>query len=272
MNIIKEHFNSINELLSVIESRKNNSVMCGKFSSKSNDKSFTGTKSYEEAVELFRKGYTEILPQIKTGVFANLKRTETRNRRRVETGVIGYAPHVPNAILGLPNSMIRTNQTPQKTKVVSLVVGITENCGTNASEFIKSGIAALGVVNSLELRGYRVNLKVAFYVASDHYGSNDEFAFGTVNIKNYREHLDLQKICFPLAHPSMFRRFGFKWLETVPDLKESSWSFGYGSQVRDLKFIKENFLSKNEYFINLEITKENDYDPEKIIEHLNIEN
>ena len=267
LNIVKEHFNSINEMISVIESRPHNDIMKYEHCSESGSQSFTGTKSMAEAKELFRNGYTEILPQIKTGVSGNLKRTEVKPRRRVETGVIGYAPHVPNAILGLPNSMIRTNQAPQKTKVVSLVIGITENCGTAASEFVKSGIAALGVVNALELRGYRVNLKVAFYVAR----ADNDRAFGTVNVKDYREHLDLQKLCFPLAHPSMFRRFGFKWLETVPGLKESYWNSGYGSQFSDLDFIKKNFLSDNEYFINLSITKENKYDPEKIIEYLNIE-
>lgn len=267
MNIIKEHFNSINEMLSVIESRTNNSVMSGKDSSHTGDKSFTGTKSYSEAHELFRNGYTEILPQIKAGVAGNLRKTEIRQRRRVETGVMGYAPHVPNAILGLPNSMIYTKAQPQKTKAVSLVVGITENCGTDASEFIKSGIAALGVVNSLELKGYRVNLKVAYWCAE----AGNEKAFCTINVKDYREHLDLQKLCFPLAHPSMFRRFGFKWLETSPDIKDGSWNWGYGRQINSLDFVKENFLSENEYFINLKITRDNNYDPEAIIKYLNIE-
>lgn len=266
LNIIKEHFKSIHEMLSVIESRPNNDVMAGKHSSNGNDREFTGTDNYNEAKELFRHGYTEILPRIKTGVAANLKRTETRPRRTIENNVVGYAPNVPNAIMGLPNSMILTRTAPQKTKNVSIVVGITENCGTRAEEFIESGIAALGVVNTLELRGYRVNLKVAFYVAKE---SNDR-AFGTVNVKDYREHLDLQKLCFPLANPSMFRRLGFKWLETVPGL-EANWSLGYGQQLNDVDYIKETFLASNEYFINLALTKRNEYNPEKIIAELNIE-
>lgn len=268
MKIIKEHFDSIHQMLSVIESRKNNEVMSGKHSSKTEDKHFTGTNSYDEAKELFQNGYTDILDKIKQGVSANLKRTEIRQRRNVQTGVVGYAPHVPNAILGLPNSMIYTKSAPQKVKAVSIVVGITENCGTKTDEFIKSGIAALGVVNALELRGYRVNLKVAFYVATS--GGNER-AFGTVSVKDYREHLDLQKLCFPLAHPSMFRRFGFKWLETQPEIKDSGWAWGYGSQLNDMKCIKESFLADNEYFINLKITRDNDYDPERIIDYLNIE-
>lgn len=267
LNIVKEHFTSINEMISVIESRPNNEVMSGENASHKGSEEFTGTRSYNEAKELFRNGYTEILSKIKTGVSANLKRTETKPRRTIENNVVGYAPNVPNAIMGLPNSMILTRTLPQKTKTVSIVVGITENCGTNAKEFIESGIAALGVVNTLELRGYRVNLKVAFYVAK----CDNDRAFGTVNVKDYREHLDLQKLCFPLANPSMFRRLGFKWLETVPGLQVKNWSFGYGQQINDLDFIKENFLADNEYFINLAITKRNEYNPEKIIAELNIE-
>ena len=267
LNIIKEHFKSISEMLSTIESRPNNEIMERKHESRTNGKDFTGTESWEEAVELFRNGYTEVLPQIKTGVAANLKRTESRPRRTIENNVVGYAPNVPNAIMGLPNSMILTRTVPQKTKTVSLVVDITENAGTRAEEFIKSGIAVLGVVNSLELSGYRVNLKVAFYVAC----KGLDRALGTVNVKDYREHLDLQKLCFPLANPSMFRRFGFKWCETVPGLKNKDWAWGYGSHLDDLDFIKENFLADNEYFINLDITRRNEYDPEKIIAELNIE-
>lgn len=265
--IIKEHFKSIHEMLSVIESRPNNEVMANKHESRDNGKGFTGTRTYNEAKEIFQNGYTDILDKIKSGVSANLKRTEIRQRRNVQTGVVGYAPHVPNAILGLPNSMIYTKTAPQKVKAVSIVVCTSENAGTEVEEFIKSGVAALGVVNALELRGYRVNLKVAFYVAR----CGNERAFGTVSVKDCGEHLDLQKLCFPLAHPSMLRRFGFKWMETQPEIKDHEWAWGYGGQINDIKFIRENFLSDNEYFINLKITRENEYDPEKIIEYLNIE-
>ena len=267
LNIIKEHFKSISEMLSTIEARPNNEIMERKHESRNEGKDFTGTESWEEALELFRNGYTEVLPQIKKGVAANMKRTEARPRRTIENNVVGYAPNVPNAIMGLPNSMILTRTVPQKTKTVSLVIDITENAGTRAKEFIENGIAVLGVVNTLELAGYRVNLKVAFYVAE----KGRDRAFGTVSVKDYREHLDLQKLCFPLANPSMFRRFGFKWCETVPGLKERDWSFGYGSHLDNLGFIKENFLADNEYFINLALTRRNEYDPEKIIAELNIE-
>lgn len=264
--IIKENFDSIHQMLSVIESRKNNKVMEYNNSSSSGSYSFTLTYSYDEAHELFENGYTEILDEIKTGVSANVKKTQNVNRRTVRTNVIGYAPHVPNAILGLPNSMIMTEQQPQKIKTVSIVVGITQNCGTDAKEFVKSGIAALGVVNTLELRGYRVALKVAFFCAEADY----ERTFCTVKVKDYREHMDIQKLCFPLAHPSMFRRFGFKWLETSPDVKDNGWSGDYGHNFANRYYIEKNFLEENEFFINLDLTKELNYDVDKLIERMNL--
>lgn len=264
--IIKEHFGSIHQMLEVIESRPNNAVMRNKHDSRENDEYFTGTKSYKHAKQLFETGYTEILEQIKTGIGANLKRTQSVNRRTIRTDVIGYAPHVPNAILGLPNSMILTEQQSQKIKTVSVVVEICENCGTQAQEFVKSGIAALSVVNTLELRGYRVALKVAYYSAE----SGDERTWATVTLKDYREHMDIQKLCFPIAHPSMFRRFGFKWLETQPQIKSSSWANGYGHLLRDEQFIRANFLGENEFYINLALTRACNYDPDKIIEKMNL--
>jgi hypothetical protein len=266
MKVIKEHFNSIDEFMKVIESRPNNSAMAGKYSSMETGSHFYGTETFEEAKELLKFGYKDILPKVKSGVAENLKRTETRQRRHIENGVVGYAPNVPNAIMGLPNSMINVKSVPQKVKAISLVVGITENCGTETEEFIKSGIAALGVVNSLELQGYRVSLKVACKVSR----MESERVFCTVTLKNYRDHLDLQKLCFPLAHPSMFRRFGFKWMETVPGLTNSGWAFGYGQSYHNYEEFKKLFLSENEYFIDLKTTRDCKYDPEAIIKHLNI--
>lgn len=266
MNVIKEHFDSIHQMLSVIDSRPNNSIMAGKYSSHDSGKDFTGTDSYEEAKWLFENGYTEILPEIKHGISVNYEKSQTALRRTVRTGVVGYTPHVPNAIMGLPNSMIYMDKVPQKTKTVSIVVSITESGSVEAKEFVKSGITTISVVNALELRGYRCELKVDFFDGEE----GDEMTFATVKVKDYREHMDLQKLCFPLAHPSMFRRFGFKWLETVPGLTKSGWSFGYGRTVKNYQKFKKHFMKENEFLIDLKLTKKYNYDPEKIIEVMNL--
>ena len=265
-NIVKEHFTSINQMLTTINSRENNSVMRGSNASKETGRSWYGTENWEEAVDLFENGYVEVLDKIKTGVAAGIKRTETVQKRRTSTGVVGYAAHVPNAIMGLPNSMIYTQSVPQKIKAVSITYCITQNCGTEAQEFIDSGIAVLNVINRLELNGCRVNLKIMFYCAN----ANNDYAFGTVDVKHYREHLDLQKLCFPIANPSMFRRFGFRWLETCKGLKESRWSSGYGRQLESNNSTLQSLLQENEFYIDLPFTKRHKYDADKIIESMNI--
>ena len=163
MNIIKEHFKSIHEMIDTIESRETNKVMMkGDKASHTGSYDFTKTHSYEEAKELYRNGYVEILDKIKAGMVKNMKNNSVVNRRQVTTNVIGYAPHVPNAILGLPNSMIMTKSQAQKAKTLSICYCICQNASTEADEFIKSGIAVLSVINSLELQGVRVKLRINF--------------------------------------------------------------------------------------------------------------
>ena len=273
INIVSEHFTSINQMLKVIESRENNDIFKNTHSSETGSESFCGTKNWEEAMDLFTYGYKEILPKIKDGVGANLKTTESLKRRSISTGVVGYAPHVPNAILGLPNSMICSHSIQQKVKAITIVYCICENCGTPAEEFVKSGICILNVINKLELSGYRVNLKIMYYCAKE---NDKEYAFGTIDVKDFKEHLDLQKLCFPIAHPSMFRRFGFKWIETVSGLTECGWNFGYGRTLasetsKTEKFLREhNLLKDNEYFMSLRYTNNHRYNADDIISSMNV--
>lgn len=265
-HVVKEHFASIHQMLNAVNSRPNSAAMSGQNASLDGSKSFTGTRDWEEAVDLFEHGYTDVLDKIKAGVAAGIKRTETIQKRRTSTGVVGYAAHVPNAIMGLPNSMIYTQTTPQKIKAVSIMYCITRNAGTDVEEFIKSGVAVLNVINRLELNGCRVNLKIMYYCAK----CGDEYAFGSVDVKNYREHMDLQKLCFPVANPSMFRRFGFKWLETSPEIKSTSWRGGYGSQIDSGNEVLKKLLQENEFYIDLPYTRKYNYDAEKIIESMNL--
>ena len=267
--IIKEDFKSIHQMLDVIEHRPNNKVMKNEDASKTGTKDFTGTRSYGEAKEIFQNGYTDILDKIKMGVNSNIKAQRTENRRKVETGVVGYAPHVPNAILGLPNSMIYTHSQPQKVKAISIIYSIIENCGTEADEFIKSGICVLSAINSLELRGVRVNLNISFFNATT--GSDKpQYTFATVKVKDYREHMDLQKLCFPVAHPSMFRRFGFKWIETVPELTDNGYRWGYGHHFDAKDKILQKIIKNDEVYIDLSITEKCKYNVDKLVEFIQL--
>ena len=67
----------------------------------------------------------------------------------------------------------------------------------------------------------------------------------------------------------MFRRLGFKWLETVEGLKKD-WAYGYGSQFNDKREIEKYLLDKDEIFVDLKYTKKYDYDVKEIIKNFNI--
>lgn len=261
--LIQEHFNSISEMLSVICSRPNNHIMKERHSSVNGEKLFTRTKNWDEAMNLYKYGYTEVLEEIKKGTTAVGGNRAHVERNKIVNDVIGYAPHVPNAILGLPNSMIGMKKIPQKVKTVSIIYEATANCCEDSETFVKAGIALLSAINILELSGIRVNLRLCYFFGQE----TDEYTYATVKLKDYREHLDIQKLCFPIVHPSMFRRFGFKWLETCEGLTRN-WNYGYGRHIEEMPKIIKKEIRENEYFISMLSVKEENFDPRKIIEQI----
>lgn len=240
MKIIRENFNSIQEMLNILNERKNNNVMKDKFDSQGKDSpGWYGTNSYEEAEELITKGYIEILDEIKAGI----KFDASENSKIIpENNVFGYIPNVPNAMMNLPKSMIYAKRIPRKINTVDLVYCPVGAAFTMAQEFIDNGIKVLNVINSLEKNNIRVSLKVALKCSE----AGNEMTLATVTLKDFKEKLNLQKICFPIAHPSMLRRFGFKWLETTPELTNYSWTNGYGRSTTKYPKMKEIIFGLNQ--------------------------
>lgn len=267
---ICETFNSIDQMLSTINSRPNNAVMAGENDSHSSDSKFTGTASYEEAETLIRNGWEKPLSELKDAIRAsNVKTNVTHSKTRPTTGIVGYAPCVPNAIMGLPNSMIMTERTPSKVKAVTIVYNASGSARTKTEEFFRSGASMLKIINNLELSGYRVRLVLEFMCSR----SGAEDALGRVVLKDWRQHIDLKKLTFPIANASMLRRFGFRWLETHPNITESGFRYAYGTAIGNVdgydEIVKDyragGVLSENEYFINMQMCKDVGQDVDKIM-------
>lgn len=262
--LVREDFNSINEFLRVINSRPNNQIMKNHHASQDDNYDFTKTHSYQEATEMLANGYDKILPEIKHKM--NKKMKGTISQRRIPyNDIVGFAPNVPNAIRGIPQSMINKTVVKNKVRTVSIIYSPT-GTGTIASdEFVKCGIVMMNVINNLELNGIRVNLKIACKASA----SDNERCLCCVKVKDYREHLDLRKLSFPVAHPSFFRRFGFKWLETSPKITDKDWSWGYGRTIHIDNF-KDYKDFENDKLIDIRVVKELHYDYQKIIESFNL--
>lgn len=270
MKVLTEEFEDINSLLRVINSRNNNSVMRDENSSRTGSENFTGSKSYDESVKLIRTGYVDILKDVKeklTEITRQNKQFDSGFRPMPRNNIVGYVPNVPNAIRNIPESMINTNIVPQKRKTLSVVYSIEGNCNETTDFFIKTGTILLAAINTIEKSGVQVKLSVAFMTSQQ----GNETTCPTVVIKNYGQRFDLQKVCFPLAHPSMLRRIGFKWLETTPQITESGFAYGYGKDPKDLDLLSKTFkekFGKNTYVLNTHWIRTNDYSVEKLLNFL----
>lgn len=266
--MVYEYFDSIRDFVSAITTRKpRNSYYNNSHDPEQGKRGrgFFGTESFDAAMNLLKNGWEEPLDEIKKGVNANFKSNTVRNKNLPRTGIVGYAPCVPNAILGLPNSMISTERTPTKTKVITIVYAISVTADITAKQLRKAGVNVLNIINNLELAGYRVRLNVEFVSTM----INGVLHTVRVNVKDWRQPLDLKKLAFPIANPSAFRRMGWRWLETSPqtvscDYGSSNFKEDYENAVETYK--RRNLLPQNEYLITSYLCFESNHDETKITE------
>jgi len=272
MNVYTEEFPSVNNLLKTLDCRKPNEVFKGRSLSSEDKERKDGTWyctcDYDNAKQLITFGYKEHLDKIKQQMRVTSKKYnkfQVVSKNAPHSDIVGYIPHVPNAIQNIPNSMINVHKIPQKQKTMHIVYTNSGNCCENSDFFIDAGVAMLTAVNIIEANGIQVKLDLAFVAAEE----SSEVAFPTVNLKNYGQRLDLLKICFPITHPSMLRRIGFKWIETNPFIKKGDWIIGYGRSITNsdkiVKYLKkdDNFVVSN-YWI-----REHNYDIEELLKYLN---
>lgn len=223
-SFVIETFNGVNEFLNVIGKRSPNVVFKGgDLSSESGSQCFTMTKDYAESEQLMATGYKDGLNNLKKSKGVKITHTSNVRKNIPQTGVVGYAPHVPNAIAGIPQSMIAQRKIEQHAKVVTIVYDGGAHSSVDAERFVKAGRNLLDVVMMLELQGYRVRVDI-----QDAFCTNKEKAICRITVKNHRQPINPLKISYLLLHPSFFRRQGFKWLETTPELTNCTFVAGYG--------------------------------------------
>ena len=277
MGIVFEEFDSMDAFARSL-SRSENKVFSGETlsSKKHGNEKWYGTPNFNTALDLFYNGWGEKADEIRKE-FVKFERAQVRDvtyqKSRPTATVVGFAPHVPNAILGLPNSMIHTERTPMKAKVVRIIYNMAMNCNTDAKDIMNAGLTVLKIAYSLERKGFRVRIDVNPKMCR----SSGETACALVCVKDWRQHIDIKKVAFPVAHPSMFRRLGFRWLESTPNLSVKGFTCGYGQSIEDeneaQKVLKTcGLLEDSDYFVNVRIAKNHGYDPAKVAEAIGIKN
>lgn len=283
-NVVFERFPTIDKLIQANKNRKPNKVF-SPYSLKSNDtsdecQSFSETASYQEAEDLLVHSWDKPLDRLKGGEKAFVKSNTVAQKRKSATGVVGYMPNVPNAVMGLPNSMINTESIKRKVKAVTIVYSPCVSYQWSSNEIIDSGIAVMNIINLLERNGIRVQLTIEFMAS--HTGISNpknQLSVAWLNVKGWRDPLDLKKIAFPVVHSSMLRRIGFRWLETNPNITNQSYTRGYGMPIGDgiytaaVRTLNDHQLLKDhEYYITAPLCRDMNFDPEKIMEKANMMN
>lgn len=186
-----------------------------------NSKSVCGVETYEEAIELLEKGYQPIVEKLKANIGENVRGLS--KRISFSNDVVGFAPVVPLAIMGVPTSMINTRIKPIKAKVIDLYVDITYTASDTSDEIIKSSSRILSVVLKLEQAGYRFNI---FCVKSQ--SDERDCDMMIVKIKNAAQPVDLKRISFPVAHTAFSRVIGWDWYSRFP---KGRYRCGYGRSL-----------------------------------------
>lgn len=218
-------FDNINELANYVTykphkpGRSNDSEDC--------DEDFTHTSSFEEAVNLLKYGDNKLFDLVKKEK-ANInveKILGNAKRRQVyKNNIQGYIPNVANFLIGNPKNMIDIEKTKTSQRIINIFLNIRVDGFTSADVITKIGVKYLSVIDILEKMGYRCNLYSGVANKDDGY-----YSFMLVRVKTDKEPLNMKKICFTIAHPSMQRRIKFKWME-VNDF-DHNFTYGYGSYV-----------------------------------------
>ena len=213
-------------------------------SSEDSDSSFSGTKSFQEAFDLFRYGDEELYKKFKEQSskinIDKLLGNAVRKQKYVNRNY-GCVPNVPNYLIGNPLNMINAEIGRISHKVINIFLSIGVPWTVDKEDIINTGIIYLSVIDLLEKAGYRCNLYAGVTASS----AKHEYMY--VRIKTDREPLNLKKLVFPLVHPSMLRRIYFRWAE-VNDY-DYDITGGYGKNDDEKTILNNMKKIYNEDFI-----------------------
>lgn len=213
-------------------------------------KSWHGVDSYDEALDLMKTGYQPTVESMK-GLF-NARLAGEGKRFKMQNNVHGFAPIVPLALKGVPNSMMNMTMTPIKAKVIDVYYDSTVTCGISPEKQMEAGKMLLSTIIELEQQGYRFNL-----YAVQSYCDRESIDMMVVKMKSATQPLDIKRTSFPLTHTGFFRVIGFDWYSKCPGAKYRS---GYGTDitrcVEDLSTMAKDLFGKTAiYFSAAEMVK-----------------
>jgi hypothetical protein len=194
--------------------------------------SFTGTATYAEAGSLAINGVPDIESKMQAMVQDFTEAVgSTVQAFEYRYDVVGDDVDVSRYLSGEPECMFTTELTQREgTRILSIVLNGSAHSGISTEDIMRRGAATLVLIDLLERSGYRVEVTYVMAMrAVKPWNSPDRMLLSVV-LKRAQDGLDLTRIAYALAHPSMLRRHMFRWSESLP-LKLVR-AFGCGGEDR----------------------------------------
>lgn len=241
-NVMYYRFDSISEFVDYLKNAPVQHYAFDRLASETGSYGFTQTSSLEEALDLIKFGYHEDfekLVQLKLKLEKYIKMSKKRNKQFND--YIGFAPDVKAYLEGNPLSML--NKKSEARKKVNVYMNTSFYGNTSKEAIFNRGAIVLSMIEILENMGFSVDLHLFEMSTVDTMMHFSDFV-----LKSENERMNIQKLYFPLCHPSWIRRLNFRLIEVTPDIT-SSWSNGYG-RPSDLSTMKKVIdLDKNDIII-----------------------
>lgn len=220
-----EKFASVYEFIHALNNRQVNSGFFERredLASQRVDKDrWSGTATWDEAVRIFKNGYSDGMEHITRGL-RNV--SDPTPKPRFTTSVVGCGPHVPNYLKGRPDNMIHRKRIPVDTRVLNVYYDRVASWNISTEELERASHLVLAAMRHLEAHGYHIGLNVMDVTCGAH-----QTAFPIVNVKQPHASVNPLLLAYPMVHPAFFRRHCFRWHETSPILTDKSYQDGYGS-------------------------------------------
>jgi hypothetical protein len=192
-------------------------------SSESDDTSWAGSRNLREACEWALNG-TWKCPDIDAltaaydhGSMADVPQTAW------ESDVVGVRANVPAFCAGTPDSMFTLVEPDTCSRVVKLVVGKFYSASVPSAVITDISAAVLAWIASVEQHA-KVSVEVTLAICTHHNRGLVQNVL--IPVKRAGEALDISECAFGLVSPALFRRIGFRIMETLPDSYRDAYGIG----------------------------------------------
>lgn len=218
----RNNYSSLGELLAAASRPALSTAKSSKRVEKGNDE-FSGTKTFEAAMDLALKGW----PEGRENILSALATAQTALTftPALTMDVAGAYPIAALAAAGDPCSMVDLAPVEERVRpIVRLVVQRGASAAYEVSEFTNYGAAILSYIEGLEAAGFRCEITVAF--CSDLTSDGDQVT--TVLVKRAEETMEFDRMAYVMTHPAFFRRIFFSVMESTEGLSNVLDRNGYG--------------------------------------------